>query len=166
MTPNIDTCALGRAQGHRGFGEAQVEVQPTEGEGQTMRGGAGLPAPALHLAGSLGIAGCRDGVRGGVHCTPNPSFFSLDFLLTPLHQHPALLHLKDSPLIVIRRSTLPLPPKPVPLPSLLKDNALFCLSLPPSGVQAASILCLDPCSSWQLPSLPPILPSLHSFFYY
>lgn len=99
-----------------------MEAQPTEGEGQRMRGGAGLPAPALHLVGSLGIAGCRDGVRGGVHCTPNPSFFSLDFLLTPSHQHPALLHLKDSPLIVIRRSTLPLPPKPVPLPSLLDHH--------------------------------------------
>ena len=86
-----------------------MEAQPTEGEGQRMRGGAGLPAPALHLVGSLGIAGCRDGVRGRVHCTPNPSFFSLDFLLTPSHQHPALLRLKDSPLIVIED-----PPSPYP----------------------------------------------------
>lgn len=118
MTLNIDTCVLGRVQGHTGFGEAQVEAQPTEGEGQRMRGGAGLPAPALHLVGNLGIAGCRDGVRGGVHCTPHPSS-SLDFLLTPSNHHPALLRLTDSPLIVIRRSTLPLPPKPVPFPSLL-----------------------------------------------
>lgn len=135
MTLNIDTCVLGRVQGHTGFGEAQVEAQPTEGEGQRMRGGAGLPAPALHLVGSLGIAGCRDGVRGGVHCTPNPSF-SLDFLLTPSNHHPALLRLTDSPLTVIRRSTLPLPPKPVPFPSLLMDNALFYSSPPPSGVQS------------------------------
>ena len=164
MTLNIDTCVLGRVQGHTGFGEAQVEAQPTEGEGQKMRGGAGLQAPALHLVGSLGIAGCRDGVRGGVHCIPNPSF-SLDFLLTPSNHHPALLCLTDSPLTVIRRSTLPDPQN-----LSLFPHYLWIMTSPihhrHHRGSRATTLCLDPCSSWQLPSLPPILPSPHSFIYY
>lgn len=109
-----------------GFGKAQVEAHPTGGEGQRMRGGACLPAPALHLVGSLGIARCRDGVGGGVRCTPNPSFFSLDVLLTPSHHHPALLHLRDLPQIVIGRSALR--PSPQVL-ALLPRNYLWIMLL-------------------------------------
>ena len=51
-----------------------MEAHPTRGQGWRTGRGACLPAPALHLVGSLGISGGRGGVVGGIHCTPNLSF--------------------------------------------------------------------------------------------
>lgn len=139
-----------------------MEAQLLEGKRRRTSGGVGLPAPALHLVGSLGIAGCRGGMEKGSTALPNPSSpwpshwcLYTTILLSLLH----LSHSKTCPLF-------PTTPSSVPSSRYLGiDNPLLSNTTQPL-VQAATVLCLDSFSSCQQLPLPPILPSPQPFYHY
>lgn len=104
----------------------------------------------------------------GIHYTPQ-SFLSLVVPVAPIPHHPAQSAASQGfAYIVIQRPVLPFyNPKFCPFFLILMYRQYSLLSNTTQPlVQAATVLCLDSCSSCQQLPLPPILPYPQPFYYY